>query len=571
MAGGSLARSSASMAVGSLASRVLGMVRNGVLTAIIGLGAASNSFNFANTLPNVIYMLVAGGVLNAVLVPQLTKAMKSEDGGQEFANRVITVAIIIMLAITAIVIASSGLLVTVFGGRMHPDGKALAFAFLLVTLPQIFFYGLYALLGQVLNARNQFAAFAWAPVVANLVAIVGLVTFSMKYPKPPGGHVLEPGEWTSGMIVWFAGTATLSVVAQALFLIPALHRTGFRYRPIFGFRGVGLGGAGRMAIWAFAGLGLSQLGYFVTVRALNDASSYSMPGHFVGGLAVQATAFLVFIIPHGMITVSLLTALYPRMANAAHAGRIRPLRATYVQGLMMPLTAILPLTVFFILLAGPIVGFLNPGVDPVQADVTRLTLIWMMVGLLGFGIDLLNYRFFFALEAPRVPFVMQIIVTSFAVLAGLLTYRSDPTRAVVLVALGQTAGNSASALYGVAKAHDRLVGLPFRYIFRTFGKLLLACIPAGLAAVGLLHLAEPVFTWVHAAGQPGSSISPGLARLLGYGGVLGVTSLVFGTLYAVTAARMGVHEVIDILDLVMRRFGGGGNHSGKHRPRQRTS
>ena len=227
----SVARSSLTMLGGSVASRVLGMVRNGLITAIIGAQLAGDAFSLANTLPNVLYVLAAGGILNAVLIPSLARAMKLEDGGQEFTDRVITVALAGMALITVVVMAGAGGFVWLLARNSSPQFKDLALAFSLICLPQIFFYGLFALLGQVLNARGQFGAFAWAPFIANVVAVAGLVLFLVVFGQPH--HVgpnrqqqpRDPSEWTGPMIWLFAGSATLSVVVQALSLVPALRRT----------------------------------------------------------------------------------------------------------------------------------------------------------------------------------------------------------------------------------------------------------------------------------------------------------------------------------------------------------
>ena len=238
----SVARSSLTMLGGSVASRVLGVVRNGLITFIIGAQLAGDAFSLANTLPNVLYVLAAGGILNAVLIPSLARAMKLEDGGQEFTDRVITVALAGMALITVVVMAGAGGFVWLLARSSSPQFKDLALAFSLICLPQIFFYGLFALLGQVLNARGQFGAFAWAPFIANVVAVAGLVLFLVVFGQPH--HVgpnrqqqpRDPSEWTGPMIWLFAGSATLSVVVQALSLVPALRRTGFHYRPRWGLR-----------------------------------------------------------------------------------------------------------------------------------------------------------------------------------------------------------------------------------------------------------------------------------------------------------------------------------------------
>ena len=245
----SLTRSSLTLAGGTMASRVLGVVRQSLIVLALGQGLVGNTFQTANNLPNVIYMLIAGGVLNSVLVPQIVKAMRLPDGGREYTDRIITLSTTGILVVTVICTAGAGWFIYLYAGNLRPDEAALATFFAVLTMPQIFFYGLYAVLGQVLNARQQFGAFAWAPAMANVFAIAGLVAFLRLYD----GHV-GPGQWTAPMVWLFAGSATLSIVAQAVVLVFALWRAGFRWRPRFGVRGVGLRTTSKVAGWAVAAL-----------------------------------------------------------------------------------------------------------------------------------------------------------------------------------------------------------------------------------------------------------------------------------------------------------------------------
>ena len=202
-----LGRSSALMASGTMVSRVLGLIRASQLAAIVGLtGLTADAFSVANTLPNNFYLLLAGGILNAILVPQIVKASGHADGGEDFVNRLLTLALILMAAATMLITATAPLWVRVFSDTQDDQSRGLAVAFAFLCLPQIFFYGLYTLLGQVLNARGHFAAYMWAPVVANVVALAGLLIF--RFADLPLGA--PPGQWNSGMI-WIPVPATLGI------------------------------------------------------------------------------------------------------------------------------------------------------------------------------------------------------------------------------------------------------------------------------------------------------------------------------------------------------------------------
>ena len=261
----SLARSSAGMAAGTIASRALGVVRAALQALAIGTAAAANGWEVANTLPNIVYLLLAGGVLNAVLVPQITRAATHADGGRQYVDRLLTLSIGGIALVTVLITAAAPLLVRLYASTLDPATLRLSVTFAFICLPQIFFYGLYTVLGQVLNARGQFAAFFWAPVAANVVFIAGLVAFIVLYPSQPA-----VADYTTPMIWLLAGSATLAIACQGLILLVPLWRSGFRFRPRWGFRGVGLRGASTVALWTFAALAVSQLAFIVTSQVLGS-------------------------------------------------------------------------------------------------------------------------------------------------------------------------------------------------------------------------------------------------------------------------------------------------------------
>ena len=554
----SVARSSLTMLGGSVASRVLGILRNALITAIIGLTLAGDAFSLANTLPNVLYVLAAGGILNAVLIPSLARAMKLHDGGQEFTDRVITVALAGMAGITVLVMAGAGGFVWLLARNSSPDFKSLALSFSLICLPQIFFYGLFALLGQILNARGRFGAFAWAPFLANVVAVAGLLLFLVVFPKP---HLVDaagqararyPSEWTAPMIWLFAGSATISVVVQALSLLPALRRTGFRYRPRWGVRGVGLGGVSRLALWAFAGLAISQLGFFISQGVLNNATSSAVRmglGREVRGPAAYGVAFTLFMLPHAFVTTSIITALFPRFSAAAASGDSRALRRDFQQGLTMPLVANVPIMVLVVVLAAPIVALLYPsGTDPRSIEVASSVLVIMILGLVPFGLDLLCYRMFFALEDGKPTVVMQALLTGISAIAGLVTIFVNPVWAIGIMAMGQTVGNVVSSGVGLYLLRRRTGSLGLMGSVVTASRVGIAAAVAGLVAWAVTVVVHPI-----TAGAIDGSSSVG-KRIFASALEIGLTSLVFGVIYLGLAHALHVREVRQVSDMVRRRL-----------------
>nr|WP_284288962.1 lipid II flippase MurJ [Angustibacter aerolatus] len=196
-------------------------------------------------------------------MPQITRAAKHADGGRAFLDRLLTISLLGLAAVTVVATLASPLVPVLLqpgGGRpWDPATQHLAVAFAYWCVPQVFFYGLYTVLGQVLNARGRFGAYMWAPVVNNVVAIAGLAVLLHQPGQARGRAARTPSTaWDGGRVAVLAGTATLGVAVQALVLLWPLHRMGFRYRPRFGLRGVGLGGAGRVAAWTFAAALVSQ-------------------------------------------------------------------------------------------------------------------------------------------------------------------------------------------------------------------------------------------------------------------------------------------------------------------------
>ncbi|RLV48101.1 murein biosynthesis integral membrane protein MurJ, partial [Nocardioides mangrovicus] len=173
--------SSAVMAAGTVVSRITGFARGSLLAAALGVQLHADVFTIANTVPNMLYILLAGGVFNAVLVPQLVRAMRQDpDGGEAYTSRVITLAALFLAGVTAVLVIGAPWLMRLFLDSAYNAHELAAqresvVAFARYCLPQVFFYGMFVLVGQVLNARHRFGPMMWAPIANNLVSIVVLV------------------------------------------------------------------------------------------------------------------------------------------------------------------------------------------------------------------------------------------------------------------------------------------------------------------------------------------------------------------------------------------------------------
>ncbi|AKT50866.1 murein biosynthesis integral membrane protein MurJ [Arsenicicoccus sp. oral taxon 190] len=526
----SVGRASALMAAGSLVSRPLGLVRQLMLVACLGVtGAAADAFNTANQLPNTIYMLLSGGLLTAVLIPQITKAMKRPDGGQDVVDRLLTICIGAILLVAALATALAYPLVVLY--QVGPAARGLATAFAIICLPQIFFYGLYAVLGQVLNARGRYASFMWTPVLANLVQIVGMGIFLWSWGT-------RPQVWTPPMIWLLAGTSTAGIALQALALVPDLRASGFRWRPRWGFRGYGFRSASTMAGWAFAALAVAQLGGYTCVAVMNRVAGWAHDsGQDVAGVTVYQLAFLIFMLPHGVITVSILTALYPRMSRAVHDADTAGLRRLVTRGLTMPSVALVPVTAVALPLAVPGMS-LVPGVHGHALGETALVFAIMVLGLIPFGWTTLQQRFLFALEDGRTNLYLQALLTAVQVAAALLALAGPREHVVALIAVGQTVGNLVAALAFVVIAGRRVGGLPLQHIVRLHVRLTLVSALSALATWGVVELGS---------------------RLAGSGTVssllqLAVGGLVFALLFFALSRVFHLREVDELLSPLTTRL-----------------
>ncbi|WP_241237084.1 murein biosynthesis integral membrane protein MurJ [Georgenia faecalis] len=547
-----LAGSAAVMFSGTLVSRLLGLVRNIVLVAAIGVTGAANSFSVANKLPNVIYMLVAGGVLNAILVPQIVRAMKGRDGGDEYVNRLLTVAGSALLGLTLLLTGGASLLVTVYAAELDPQWFALAVAFAVWCVPQLFFYGMYTLLGQVLNARGIFGPYMWAPAVNNVVAIVGLVAYIVLFGPAATGAPEDPTAWTPLRIGLVGGTATLGVITQAVVLLVPLRRSGFRFRPRWGLRGSGLGRASRVATWAFASLALAQLGFLAisnlaaaaagsgVARAVSAveqlpliAADAGVP--FIPGNAAWDNANFLYILPQSLITVSLVTALFTRVSTYAAEENLAGVRADLSTGLR----TIAVFTVFasaaLSVVALPLVQAILPTTTFPEAQGIARVVVALLAGIAALGALTMVQRVYYAFEDTRSLFRLQIPMTAIVVLGCGLSLLLPPHWWLVGAAAATTASNLFGAVVAYLGLRRRLPSLDGARVLRTHVRLVLATVPAALVGWALLWLVGP------AATAEGTGV-----RLLQALWRVGVAGIVMAAVYLFLLRRLGVSELATI-------------------------
>lgn len=428
------------MASGTMVSRVLGFVRTALLAVAIGSNAnVADIFEKANVIPNIIFMLLAGGIFNVVLVPQLIKASRAADKGSDYTSRLITLTIVVMGAFTVLLTLGAGPIITVLTKGWSPAAIELGTTFAYWCLPQVFFYGVYAVVGQALNAHGRFGSYMWAPVANNLVQIVVILLFMGSFGAN-GSNPHTVGNWTTGQTIWLAGGSTLGIAIQAIVLFVPLARSGLRIRPKFNWRGMGLRHVGKLAAWTLVSMTVGNVASLVYARlvsstvgardSLPSAEAAAVPGE----QALNAMQ-LVTVLPHSIFALSLATVLFNELSRAFADGKTEKVAPTLSLGLRTTAIPVVFATVAFIVLAGQL-GRLFAGSGPnaaiAGAAIGQLLLLTAL-GLPFKSVHFFLIRVFFAEEDTRTPMVIQ---TAIAVIGVVLAYGLAAALPATKIALG---------------------------------------------------------------------------------------------------------------------------------------
>ncbi|MGW3960443.1 murein biosynthesis integral membrane protein MurJ [Amycolatopsis sp. NPDC005003] len=396
----SLAKASGRMAIASLISRITGFLWKLLLVAAIGQGVANDSFNVANTMPNIIFELLMGGVLASVVVPLLVRSQDDPDGGTAYTQRLITVAFSLLLVGTVVAVIAAPAFTSLYvdsSGRASAD-LTTAFAYLL--LPEIFFYGVFALLSAVLNAKQIFGPTAWAPVINNLVVIFTILVVWIMPGDIDTAHVsiTDPKVLTLGIGV------TGGIVAQALLLVPPLLRSGFRFKWRWGIDKQ-MKEFGGLALWILGYVAVSQIGYTINTRVLTSGSP--------GGVTAYSNAWLLFQLPYGVIGVSLLTAIMPRMSRAAADGDHKKLIGDLSYASRISTVMLVPISAVMTVVGGSIgIALFTFGKGTLDtAERLGDALAISAFALLPYALVMLQMRVFYAMKDARTPTLIMIVMT----------------------------------------------------------------------------------------------------------------------------------------------------------------
>lgn len=474
-------RAGAVMAVATLVSRATGFLAKVVILAFLGFGVANDAYTIANTLPNIIFELLIGGVLTSVAIPLLSRARSDADGGDGYTQRLMTMAFVGLIAATGLAIAAAPLLTRVYlagdGGLVD---RGLANGLALLLLPQIFFYGIAALFGAILNTKEKFGVPAWAPVGNNLVVIaVGIVllttTNDPQYVSADGGAL--SGLTREQFLILGLGT-TAGIVVQALVMVPSLLRGGFRFRWRWG-GDRRLLEAGQLMLWAVLYVLISQAGYIVVTRVAS--------ANIEGGISLYAFASLLFQLPYGIIGVSILTAIMPRMSRHAAAGQYERMKDDASLGNRLSIVALVPVGAGMIVLAVPlsIVASLYGAVSLDDVITLSGTLSALALGLVPFAVTLMQMRVFYAMKDARTPALINLVMVGVRIPLLIACIHLSPALIVPGMALGTSVSYLVGAIVGEIWLRHRYGPMATRRTLLTLGKMIVASAVGAVVAVAL--------------------------------------------------------------------------------------
>jgi putative peptidoglycan lipid II flippase len=528
------------MAAGTLASRITGVFRDIALVAAIGTGIFSDTYSIANSIPNIIYILIAGGAINAVFIPALVRHMEDdEDQGKQFTDQLLTLVGLVLLAIVILTVLIAGLIVHLYATRLWtPEEFDVATMFARWCLPQIFFYGIYTLASQILNSRNSFSLPMYAPIVNNAIVIVtALIFISLMTELPTASSV------TTAQINLLGFGTTLGVMAQALILVPALRKSGYTFRPNFKFKNVGNSKIGNLAKWTIGFVLVNQV-TFLMVSNLTTLANVLVAGD-PSAASVGFTSYqkgqLMMMLPHSIITVSVITALLPRLSRQAHEKDLSAFGGELSASLRLVSALIIPSAVF-LLATGPWIGALLYGYgasSAAQGAALGGVASMFALGLPAFSLFYVLLRSYYAQENTKTPFMINLGFNALHVIIGFALFSLLPDGLQVAgLALGYSISYVITCWLTWHRVGKRVPEIRNTGHLRLIVRVVAASIVSGLIAYVVVSLTITNQTELSA---------------LRLGAAIAIFASTFAITYLGLARALRISEVTAVLALVRRK------------------
>ncbi|MGN9908028.1 murein biosynthesis integral membrane protein MurJ [Phytohabitans sp. LJ34] len=531
---GSAASNSAVMAIGSLVSRGTGFLRTVVLAAALGGAAINDAYTTAQVLPGIVYELLLGALLSSTIIPVLVRRRKADpDRGEAYTQRLVTLTVVVLAAAALIVTVLASVLTLLYTSSDQSDAfKGLVTKISYLTLPMIFFIGLSGILTAVLNTRGHFATPMFTPILNNLVVIATGGVYVLIY----GAKAIRPEQMTNGQILLLGAGTLLGVVIQSLGLLPALRKVGFRWRWRFDFRALGLRELGRIGVWALCYVIVTQIGQIVAFNLLNRAS-----GKGAAGPAIYNNVFLLMYMAHGIISVSIITALTPRMSAAAADHRHSDMAADLARGTRMITAVLTPVAICYAVLAAPIAValFRRGAFTQEDANRTAIVLVVTAVALVPFSISQLFTVGLYARQETKTAALVNLPVVGLRILVQVVIFLLfSAAFAAPGLMFANALSYAASGLITAILMHRRIgaIGL---------GGILVTVVKVGVAAVGATVVGLAVIYVLPGGWTP----SMGEAFLQ-----LAVGGLAISGTYVAIALGLKVTEINSVFALVRRKI-----------------
>nr|WP_232079566.1 murein biosynthesis integral membrane protein MurJ [Mycobacterium conspicuum] len=526
------------MGFATLISRLTGFAKIVLLAAILGAALAS-SFSVANQLPTLIAALVLEATFTAIFVPVLTRAEQADpDGGAAFVRRLVTLVTVLLVVATTLSVLAAPLLVRLMLGRDPQVNEPLTTAFAYLLLPQVLAYGLTSVFMAILNTRNKFGATAWAPVVNNLVAIATLLVYLLV----PGELSVDPVRMGNAKLLVLGIGTNLGVFAQVAVLLIAIKREHISLRPMWGID-ERLKRFGTMAAAMVLYVVISQLGLVVGNQVASAAAA--------SGPAIYNYTWLVLMLPYGMIGVTVLTVVMPRLSRNAAASDTRGVLADLSLATRLTLITLIPI-VAFMTVGGPAIGsalFAYGHFGGVDAGYLGAAIALSAFTLIPYGLVLLQLRVFYAREQPWTPIVIILVITAVKITGSLLAphVTHDPKLVAGYLGLANGLGFLAGAIIGYYLLRQALLPAGGHLVGTSEVHTVLVTVAASLLAALVAHVADRLLElgeWTAHGGGAGS-----LLRLL-------VLAAIMLPIMAVVMVRAQVPEAQAALGLVRRKITG---------------
>ncbi len=532
-----LFRASSVMAVGTIISRITGFIGGVIVIATLGTALLGDAYNVANTMPNILYNLLVGGALTAIFVPQLVRAFDDADGGHLFASRLVTTISGILLALVVIGVIFAPQLVYVYAPSFSSPGfeteRDIAIAFTRYCLPQIFFLGLFTMLGQVANARGSFAPLMWAPIANNLVVIAVFSTFLLKWPN------IGVDSITSTQIQILGWGTTAGIVIQALILIPVVKRSGIQLRPKWGV--AGLGKSFSLAGWTLVYVLISQIGYLITVNVATTAAVESAKAGVTTGVGFTPfkNAYLIMLLPYSIVTISIVTALLPHISKLAINKKVDDVKEQLLRAIKTVGVLTIPSSVAFLLFGPLITEVLFFGIDHEDSVYIGYVLSALSIGLVAFSINLVLIRGFNAFEDTRTQVRSILIINIISIALSYLFLAILPSK---WVTVGLGFAFSVSYLFGLFITLHLLKKHTGPILIREFIGQHARLLSAALISMLPIFALSQFFGWV--GSDQSAVVRTGELLFVIIAGALG---------YFFAAKALRITEVSGITALILRR------------------